>query len=141
MRTKLREIAEQAKFDPAGAIHKALGDDIKEVEIFGNKVLVATYIGPDRSAGGILYTDKRLAEDRFQGKLFLVLAVGPLAFKDDSVAQFGGKIVNPGDWIIANPSDGYELFKVDKAEGTGTCCRIFEDTQIKGRVSDPALIF
>ena len=42
---------------------------------------------------------------------------------------------------MVRPSDGLELFTVDATGSAGTSCRIFEDINIKGRVSDPALIY
>lgn len=141
MRAKLREVAEAAAFDPKKALIESLGDGINAIEVFHNQVMVATYIEPDKTPGGIIKPDRTLVENRFQGKCALVLKCGPLAFKDDAVAKFGGITVKPGDWVIAYPSDGRELFSVDASGSAGTCCRIFEDVNIKGRVSDPAAIY
>jgi co-chaperonin GroES (HSP10) len=138
MRAKLREIAQQA--DPKQALLDAVGD-ISGVEVFHNLVLVATYIEPEKTAGGIIKPDRTLAENRFQGKCALVIKMGPLAFKDDAVAKFGGVVLQPGDWVIVRPSDGIELFKVDASGSAGTSCRLFEDAHIKGRVDDPAKIW
>lgn len=138
-RLQLREIAEASKFDPVKAVLDAIGDKIEGIEVFGSRVLCATYIGPDRSAGGILFTDRKLLESRFQGKIFLVLKVGPIAFQDDAINKFGGLKAAPLEWVIANPSDGYELFTVD--EGAAVACRIFEDTTIKGKVNNPEIVY
>jgi co-chaperonin GroES (HSP10) len=135
---KLREIAARSGDDPKRSILDQL-PDISELEIFHNQVMVATYIRPERTAGGIFIPDKTLAEDRFQGKVGLVVKVGPLAFKDDSIAKFGGIEVNEGDWVFFRPADGMEFFSKDKTGGVP--CRIFEDTHIKGRVADPALLW
>jgi co-chaperonin GroES (HSP10) len=141
MRAKLREVAEAAMFDPKKALMDSLGASLQAIEIFHNQVLVATYIEPEMTPGGIYKADRTLAENRFQGKCALVLKKGPLAFKDDAIAKFGGVEIKEGDWVIAYPSDGRELFSVDASGTAGTCCRIFEDIAIKGRVSDPALIY
>lgn len=141
MRAKLREVAEAAAFDPKQALIESLGEGIHEIEIFHSQVLCATYIEPDKTPGGIIKPDRTLAENRFQGKCALVLKLGPNAFKDDRIASFGGVTIKEGDWVIAYPSDGRELFSVDATRGAGTCCRLFEDVNIKGRVSDPALIY
>lgn len=139
MRPKLREIAEAAKYDPKKALLDALGD-ISGIEVLHNLVLVATYIEPETTAGGIIKPDRRLDENRFQGKAALVLALGPLAFVDDAVARFGGVKLQVGDWVMVRPSDGMELFMVDAGGSAGTSCRLFEDTAIKARIADPALI-
>ena len=135
-RAKLRELA--SADDPKQAILNELGD-LSGLELFHNQVMVATYIRPERTSGGIFLPDKTLAEDRFQGKVGLVVKLGPLAFKDDAIAKFGGVKLEEGDWVYYRASDGMELFSVDKTGGVP--CRIFEDTQIKGRVSDPALLW
>lgn len=140
MRVKLREIAEQSGKDPRKALWDAVGD-ISGLECFHNLVLVATYIEPEMTSGGIIRPDRTLMENRFQSKAALVLKLGPLAFQDDGIAKFGGITVKVGDWVIVRPSDGWELYSVDGSRGAGTSCRLFEDSQIKGRVADPAAIW
>jgi hypothetical protein len=141
VRAKLREVAQAAAFDPKKALLDSLGD-ISGFEVFHNLVLVATYIEPEKTAGGIIKPDRTLAENRFQGKCALVLKKGPRAFKDDEFRLFGGADVHEHDWVVVRPSDGMELFTVDENnKSTGTSCRLFEDTSIKGRVDDPGLIW
>jgi hypothetical protein len=131
MRAKLRDIAEAAAFDPKKALLDSLQGRHMGIEMFHGNVLVATYIEPDRT----------LAENRFQGKGALVLRLGPLAFKDDNIAKFGGVTLKEGDWVMVRPSDGLELFAVDASGGAGTSCRVFEDVNIIARLSDPALVY
>lgn len=140
VRAKLREIAQQAAFDPKKALLDAVGD-ISGIEVFHNLVLVATYIEPEKTAGGIIKPDRTLAENRFQGKAALVLKKGPLAFKDDGVVKFGGADIHEGDWVVVRPSDGMEFFKRELGTSEGTSCRLFEDTHIKARVTDPELVW
>ena len=140
MRPHLRQLADAVADDPAQPLLDAAGD-LKDYEIFHNLVLVATYIAPAK-VGSIIMPDKRLEEDRFQGKVGLVLKTGPTAFKDDSVAKFGGISVKPGEWVMYRPSDGHELFIRDRREvNIGLSCRLIEDVFIRGRVSDPSLIY
>jgi hypothetical protein len=140
MRAKLREVAAAAQDDPKKALLDSIGD-ISGIEVFHNLVLVATYIEPEMTAGGIYKPDRTLAENRFQGKASLVLKCGPMAFVDVPGARFGGTKVEPGDWVMARPSDGLELFTVDGSKSAGTSCRLFEDVNIKGRLSDPSLVY
>lgn len=137
-RAKLREIA--SGDNPKEALLDALGD-ISGLELFHNQVMVATYIGPEKTAGGIILPDKSLAENRFQGKVGLVVKLGPLAFRDDPTngAFFAGCDVAEGDWVFFRPADGMEMFSVDKTGGVP--CRVFRDIDIKGRVSDPAMLW
>jgi len=125
----LREIA--AADDTYQALLDKVGDLSKEVEVFHNLVLVATYVEPEKTSGGIIKPDKSLLEARYQGKLGVVLEVGPGAFRDDSVAKFHGIKVKRGDVVLYRPADGLELFL------RGVPCRLFEDRQIKMRVQNP----
>lgn len=138
VRVRLREIA--AADDPKRALLDSVGD-VSGIEVLHNLILVATYIEPEKTAGGIIKPDRTLAENRFQGKAALVLALGPLAFKDDAWKTFGGVMINVGEWVMVRPSDGLELFKVDATGSAGTSCRLFEDIHIKARIADPALIY
>lgn len=140
MRAKLREVAAAAAADPKKALLDSIGN-VDGIEVFHNLVLVATYIEPEMTKGGIIKPDRTLAENRFQGKAALVLKMGPLAFKDDNVAKFGGVQLTPGDWVMLRPSDGMELFTVEGGASEGSCCRIINDINIMGRLSDPSLIY
>lgn len=147
MRANLRAISEAAAHDPKKALLAAVGD-MTDIECFHNLILAATYIAPPKVLKGpngedvqLHLPDRSLAEDRFQGKAYLVLQVGPTAFKDAPGVTFGGKSVKPGDWIIARPSDGFELFKGEAGAKEGASVRLFEDIAIKGRVSDPTVVY
>ncbi len=141
MRADLRSIAQRATYDPRKALLDSAGP-LTDYVIFHNLVLVATYI-PSEKIGSIIVPDRAIAEARFQGKLGLVLKCGPLAFQDDAVTRFGGVSVEPGDWVLYRPSDGIELFIKDWAglANDGLPCRLIEDTLIKGRVTNPALVY
>ncbi len=147
MRANLRAISEAAAHDPAKALRDAAGD-LSEIEVFHNLILAATFIAPakeitrdDGSKVKLHLPDRSLSEDRFQGKAYLVLKIGPTAFKDAPGVGFGGVSVKPGDWILAKPSDGFELFKGDAGAKEGASVRLFEDIHIKGRVSDPTVVY
>jgi co-chaperonin GroES (HSP10) len=99
-------------------------------EILHSQVLCMTYIESEMTAGGIIKPQKSIEEDRFQGKLFLVVAMGPGAFLDDRVAQFHGVTIKPKDWVLARPSDGMELFY------NGCTMRLFQDVNMLIRVKE-----
>lgn len=141
---KLSEIA--AAVDPKQGLLDAIGD-FSGYECFHNRLLVATYVPSDRiitrndGTTTKLYTpDSTNMEHRFQGRCGLVLKLGPLAFKDDNVAKFGGIVVKEGDWVVYTPSNGREIFftqnKID-----GVPCRIIEDAYIDGRIDDPSKLY
>lgn len=144
---KLRDIAESSSVDPKGALARAVGD-VSGFEPFTGRVLVATYVEPPKIMKGpngedITFhkTDRGLAEDRFQGKIGLVLKVGPVAFQDFGTTKFGGMKVEPGDWVMYRASDGFEMFFVDMNGTDGTPCRLLDDVNIMARVSSPKMIY
>lgn len=142
MRAKLREIAAASQHDPKTALLDALAGAADHIEIFHNAVLVATYIEPEQTQGGVFLPDKALQENRFQGKCGLVLKMGPRAFIDQPPhVLFGGIAPKEGDWVIVRPSDGLEMFLAPAGSRDGVSVRWFEDTQIKGRVPDPSMIY
>jgi len=129
---KMREIAE-ASTDPKKAIMSALGKH--NTYVFHSQVLVAQYIRPAKTKGGIFMPDKIIEEDRFQGNVFLVVAMGKGAFKDDNIAKFNGDKLKVGDWVMAIPADGNALF-INEVP-----CRIFSDTRILMKVEDPEIYY
>jgi len=100
---KAREVASSTASD-ATRHFNALGDFNDTV--LHSQVLCMTYVQPDVTEGGIYLPDDAIQEDRFQGKIALVVAMGPGAFKDDKIAQFHGAKIEVGDWVLVRPSDG-----------------------------------
>lgn len=141
MRAKLRDVAEASARDPKRALLDSLDMRHNGIHMMRSQVLVATYIEPDRTPGGIIKPDRTIAENRFQGKVGLVLKLGPFAFKDDGRINFGGVDAKEMDWVMVRPADGWEIFSVDATGKAGTSCRIFNDTDIKARLDDPALVY
>jgi co-chaperonin GroES (HSP10) len=139
LRAKLREIAEQSGSDPKAALWDSLGDTIKSVNPKPYELLVATYIRPEKTKGGIFVPDRTLTEDRFQGKVGLVLKLGEFCFEDDAKAKWGSFRPAVGDWVIFRASDGWEVFVGDGREGTA--CRFVHEGNIVGLIDDPDFIF
>lgn len=120
--------------DPREAILKEVGD-LSSVEIFNNQILVAIYIRPEKTSGGIILANQTRDEDKWQGKMGLVLKKGPSAFIDESQNWFNGIDVAVGDWVFFRPSDGWGL------EVNGVLCRLLDDTVIRGRTPSPDMIW
>ena len=116
--------------DPKKVVHKDIGD-LRKVEIFNNQVLCAVYQRPAKTSGGIFLPDQTLAEDKYQGKVGLVLKMGPLAFKDPEQRWFGGVDIAEGEWVYFRPSDGWPITV------NNVLCRVLDDTLIKGRIDTP----
>jgi co-chaperonin GroES (HSP10) len=120
--------------DPRDAILENVGD-VSPIEIFNNQILVAIYIRPEKTSGGILLANQTRDEDKWQGKMGLVLKKGPSAFVDESQNWFNGVDVAVGDWVFFRPSDGWGL------EVNGVLCRLLDDTVIRGRAPTPDMIW
>jgi len=107
-------------------------------EIMLNKILCAVYIASEKwgekigpQGQRLIRTQAAVAEDIWQGKPCLVLAVGPAAFVDDAAMSFYGQKVKPGDWIT---------FGIAHARQHELCtipCRIVEDRYVDQIVKDP----
>ena len=124
---KMKMVHEQ---DPREYILEQLAGEQDKIDLFGARVLVATYIRPERTVGGIILTDGVRKEDVFQGRVGLVLKLGPAAFKDTKDVQFYGKTLNVGDWAYYRPSDGVGIAV------NGVMCRVIEDVMIDGTTED-----
>ena len=120
--------------DPKAEILKAIGD-ISQVEVFNNQILVAIYIRPEKTAGGILLTHNVRDEDKWQGKVGLVLKKGPSAFIDESQNWFNGVDINIHDWVVFRPSDAWGLTV------NGEMCRLVDDTVVRGRIPNPDIVY
>jgi co-chaperonin GroES (HSP10) len=115
------------------ALQMAVGD-LSKVEVLSGRVLVAIYIAPERSKGGVYRPQTNVAEDVWQGTVGLVLKKGKLAFKDDEINKFHGQDVQVGDWVVFRPGDArrIQIRDVD--------CRIVQDTLIDAVIDDPETV-
>lgn len=132
---RMRDIAEASRTpkDCKREIMKYLGE-IKP-HVLHSQVLVAQYIKPAKSKGGIIMTDRNVQEDRFQGTIFLVIALGKGAFKDDNIAKFNGDELKVGDWVMAVAADGVAM------DINSVPCRLYSDTRILMKVADPGMYY
>jgi co-chaperonin GroES (HSP10) len=113
----------------------SLGTAIDGIEVHGNQLLIGIYIKPERTAGGLYLTDKTRDEDKWQGKVGVVLAKGPAAFIDDGQITFHDQNAEVGDWVVYRVSDGFSL---DIAE---VHCRLIEDVQVRMVIPTPTIIY
>jgi hypothetical protein len=139
-------------------IHQQLGN-ISEVEMFGRQVLVALYIRPiwDTKTRLQMSSEKQ-QEDIYQGKVCMIVSMGPDAFRGDESymsAMFGRRPPPAvGDWVFLRAEDGtptslkgddairvkwtapngdtYDLYSFD-----GWPCRYISDESVIGRIRSP----
>src|SRR5215472_17091490 len=101
---KAIDVVANAK-NPKQAILDFVGD-LSEVNIPLNRILVGTYMRPERTKGGIIRPDSNKEEDVWQGKVHLVLKWGNQAYEDDHEYRFPAEDkAQPGDWIVCNTVD------------------------------------
>lgn len=135
---------------------------VNGIHLLRNRVLVASFIRPEKTSGGIIRPDAVREEDKWQGKAGLILAVGPSAFEFpeivddiDQACQENGCVTREdisiikyerhnlpriGDWVFFRGSDTWDS-GLQVAPGVGAHCRFIFDDAIIGRIADPATIW
>jgi co-chaperonin GroES (HSP10) len=123
--------------DPKRLLLDKIGD-ISGFEIAHNELLVAIYMRPEMTSGGIVLPHQNLKEDRYQGKAHLVVKIGP-------GCQFKNVDVQLHDWVLLRPSDAWSL---DVNAHLNTLdirdfvpCRLVYDDQIRARIPHPGMIW
>ena len=122
--------------DPRDVMWQSVGEDIAKVEPFAQQVLIANYVRPaTRTASGLEIAEEAVQEDRYQGKVGMVLKKGPRAFVDDGPVQFYGQDVRPGDWVVYRASDGLKGMIGDRE------VRFIADVYIRAKIDHPDAVF
>ncbi len=130
-RKAIEEVAKAA--DPKSLMISKVGD-LSGINVMYNMVLIASYIRPGVTKGGIIRPDSNLEEDVWQGKVGLVIKLGPDAFKDDAETQFNGQRADLGEWVVFKTGDAWQLTVGEWP------CRLVRDSSIKMKVSDPFMV-
>jgi len=134
------------EIDAKTEILTALGD-ISQVEIAQNEVLLAIYRRPEKTAGGIVLPHANLKEDKYQGKVGLVVKIGAacrfVRTGTDGV-QYGIPI-KLHDWVAVRTSDTWSLeINADPNVSDPNAfvwCRLVFDDQIRMRIPFPGMIW
>lgn len=108
---------------------------LDDITVMQNMVLVATYIRPEKTTGGLFLPDSALEEDVYQGKVGLVLKMGPTAFDDGDENRFGDLRAKVHDWCVYRVGDSWDL-TLRKVP-----CRLIRDSNIRLIINDPEEIF
>lgn len=129
------------EIDPREDLLRKIGD-ISHIRLMSNQVLVATYVRPEKTKGGLILTAGTRKEDEWQGKIGLVIGRGPMAFVNDDRTDFKGQTVNVGEWIAYRQSDGWQLVLNGREKNTneahgGWHCRMLQDIDIRAVISSP----
>lgn len=110
---------------------KATAEAVKKMKLMRNRVLVASFVASVRTRGGIIRPQKTMDEDRYQGKVGLVLKMGPIAFRfdEDPERKHAPKI---GDWVLFRTADTHEV-----GIGQGAPCRFIYDDLVQSIIENP----
>lgn len=119
--------------DPKAEILKLVGD-LSGIDIMYNMVLLAVYVRPQVTKGGIIRPTQNQEEDVWQGKAGLVLKLGKDAFEDDNDTSFNGQRADIGEWVVFKVGDAWQV------QIREWPCRLVRDSSIKMKVNDPSII-
>ena len=128
--------------DPAVPIRLRINEYLNDIRIGGADVLVGVWepSRENKTAGGIILTDKSRDEYAFQGVTGLILKIGPHAFNTQKTQRWflndEGEADPPrvGEWVSFNFKQG-EAFKLGKQ-----MCRLVQDEYILMRLTRPDLV-
>ena len=129
-------VADIAARDASVSFKKAVLDnigDLKDFSVLSSNVLVATYVKPEKTAGGIIIPDTSKDEDRWQGKVGLVLKIGESAFKYDGAFEYEGTKPKIGDYVVFHTSDSREIGV------NGFSCRFIDSSLIRMVIPERAV--
>lgn len=115
------------------AIKKKVGD-LSGISVMFNMVLLAAYVRPEKSKGGIIRPGENVEEDVWQGKVGLVMKHGPDAFMDDTDMSFHGQKAQLNEWVVFKVGDAWQLTINDWP------CRLVRDSSIRMKTKDPSII-
>lgn len=131
-------------------ILETLGD-LDQYQLLDDECLIAVYAESNvlsriTDATGktveLVGTDSRTTESRYQGKVGLLVKIGPTAFTYHNNGQaYAGVRPEVGDWVVSHASDGREIWLrgIDSHAPWVTCRRIKWD-RIVMRVTDPRVV-
>lgn len=121
--------------DPKQILLAQVSDQVAKIRPQNALVLLAVYERPAKTLGGVILPDKALEEDRYQGKVGLVVKLGPLAFQDDATHKWPADHAVLGDWVVFRPADAWQ------ALSGKNMLRFIEDGFIRAVIDDPDVLY
>lgn len=121
--------------DPKKKLLEELGD-ISGIEVGNDRVVIAIYRHEGVTKGGIITPTKTHDESDYQGKVGLIIKLGPLVPIKDEIRGFPLKI---GDWVVVNSSSGLSMHA--GGHGSKAMLRMLPETEIHMRVPQPDVVW
>lgn len=134
----MTEIQAEIEIDKKQELMDKYSHILGDIPLYGSSLLVAMYRRPEKTKGGVYLTDRVLEEDLYQGKVGLVLKMGPYPFDEEDRKYFGDNPPKVGDWVVFNTNSGTPFGLLDKK---GDCRFIKERRSVFMVISDPELIW
>lgn len=129
------------ELDPATELFRKVEPYLGDIPILmADAILMAIYIRPNKTKGGIYLSEKTTDEDVWQGKVGLILKMGPLAFKPDKEHDYTyadgteAPVPKVGDWAVFRVGDAWPLILGDVQ------CRIATERAIRMTVARPDIV-
>lgn len=119
--------------DKVVAIKKKVGD-LSGIDVMYNMVLLAAFVRPNKTKGGLYRPQSNVEEDIWQGKVGLVMKHGPDAFQDDETMSFNGQKAELDEWVVFKVGDAWQLTINDWP------CRLVRDSAIRMKTDNPSTI-
>lgn len=120
----------------AVALKAQLGPEATWPRPTGYRIMVAQYVRPTKTKGGIILTDSTRKEDVYQGNVGLVLSLGDDAYID--AARYpNGAWCKPGDWVLWS-SYATQGRRIEIGTGSEKVSIAFlNEDEVLGTVTDP----
>ena len=131
-------LSEERVLDPS-LIDKSILDRLPSPS--GWRILILPFRPPNKTAGGILLSNKTVDENQVQTVAGYVLKVGPLAYQDKEKFPFGAWCKEK-DWVIFARYAGSRFRLNDDSDAAfGSEVRILNDDEVLGTILDPNDLF
>ena len=131
--------------DPVEALKADIIATVGDVSWFRDnptKLVVAkfirTHIG---TSGTLLAAGQTQTEDKYQGKVGLVIKLGSQCFVDGPDVQFFGFKAKLHEWVVYKSSEGIDFDYVKPGTSDHLHCKILKDSDIETVVPRPDIIW
>jgi hypothetical protein len=145
MPSALKKLADEV--DPKSELLERVGD-LSGIEVAQNECLIATYMRPEMTAGGIVLPHQNLKEDQYQGKVGLVVKIGAacrFVRTDEKTGVTFGVPIELHDWVVVRTSDTWPIELNPRTDNSDprefVKCRLVYDDQIRMKIPHPTLVW
>lgn len=109
--------------------------EIEGIALFGGRLIVAKWIRD--KVGRIIVPAGAKNEDNYQGKVGLVLKVGPMAFEDDANHNWYDMRAKVGDWVMYGHSDGADFDYSKNGTHDRVPCKMLDEVHVQAILPRP----